>query len=289
MKRKKKKKRKVSMMALVCLTAMNGIGTVTGFVTGINGQRPVLGSRTKMFGSSNGMRLSEMLDESVNDQPKGEEGKMLARTIESGARIVSGVIDTEVILSEHEGRTVTNSDDNDLCYGSRECLDTRIDFGGAIDNKAGKDEVNVYVTNIIGNAKNTGNDDKSVYREVMASNDDVIIYRKAIKASNDNHKVYRNNMMKAGNDEQNVYREMKAGNDYTKYIYGNDDSEDFGDISPRTGRCVFGRAHFESCSDRPRRRSSFVTVAQGRYTIRKYRESRTIKVDGLEGILLMSS
>ena len=145
MKKKKKRKRKVSMMALACLIAMNGIGIVTGFVTGINGQRPILGSRTKM---SNVMRLSEMLDDSVFGQPyrgKGEEGKMLARTIESGARIVSGAMDTVEILSEHEDRTVANSDDKDLRHGSRECLDTRIDFGGAIDNKAGKDEVNVHV------------------------------------------------------------------------------------------------------------------------------------------------
>ena len=106
MKRKKKKKRKVSMMAFMCLIAMNGIGTVTGFVTGINGQHPILGSRTKM---SKGMRLSEMMDDSVYGQPyhgKGDEGKMLARTIESGARIVSGVMDTVVILSGHKGRTV---------------------------------------------------------------------------------------------------------------------------------------------------------------------------------------
>lgn len=228
MKRKKKrKKRKVIMMALVCLIAMNGMGTVTGLVTGINGQRPV-------FGSSNEgkeMRLRDM-DESVYGQPyhgKGEEGKMLARTIESGARLVSIGMDTAAILSEHEGRTVANSDDNDLRHDSRECLDTRIDFGGAIDNKAGKDEVNVHVTNILGNAKNTGNDDKNVHREVMASNDDMSIYRSTTKASNDEQKVYRNIMMKAGNDEQKVDREMKAGKDYTKHIYGNDDSEDFGD------------------------------------------------------------
>ena len=46
-------------------------------------------------------------------------------------------------------------------------------------------------------------------------------------------------MMKAGNDEQKVYREMKAGNDYTKCFYGNDDSEDFGDIiSPSSDRSM---------------------------------------------------
>jgi hypothetical protein len=46
-KKKKKKKRKVSMMALVCLITMNGNGTVSGFVTGINSQCPLLGSRSK--------------------------------------------------------------------------------------------------------------------------------------------------------------------------------------------------------------------------------------------------
>jgi hypothetical protein len=54
---------------------------------------------------------------------------------------------------------------------------------GAIDNKAGKDEVNVHVTNILGNAKNTGNDDKN--SEVMVSNDEMNICRNAMKSSND--------------------------------------------------------------------------------------------------------
>ena len=68
--------------------------------------------------------MSELLDESVHLVKK--ERRLLVRTIKSGARVVSVGMDIAVIPLEHEGRTVANSDDNDLRHGSHECLDTKI-------------------------------------------------------------------------------------------------------------------------------------------------------------------